>query len=231
MRERSPSAAPVEQEAMQCKDVELVLEREGLLPVPEVARAHIAVCDSCRELVTDLTAIVSAAHTLPEEIQPPDRVWQALRAQLESEGIIKSPALIFEHESRWGSFARFLSGRAFATAAVGLLIAAAAAFQLFPTKTNAPVQLKPRLPDVYAQTALTLDQEERDMDNMQLVGTSPVDTSMRQNLGTLDEFIKDCRQHLQENPQDELAREYLSGAYRQKAELLSAMMERGGSVN
>jgi hypothetical protein len=34
-----------------------------------------------------------------------------------------------------------------------------------------------------------------------------------------------------EEPQDDLAREYLSGAYQQKAELLSAMMDRGGSVN
>jgi hypothetical protein len=36
---------------------------------------------------------------------------------------------------------------------------------------------------------------------------------------------------LQAEPQDELAREYLFGAYRQKAQLLSAMMERGGSGN
>jgi len=32
-------------------------------------------------------------------------------------------------------------------------------------------------------------------------------------------------------PQDELAREYLSNAYQQKAELLSAMMDREGSIH
>jgi hypothetical protein len=36
---------------------------------------------------------------------------------------------------------------------------------------------------------------------------------------------------MKEEPRDDLAREYLSDAYQQKAELLSAMMERGGSVN
>jgi hypothetical protein len=216
---------------MRCKDVEFVLEQEGLLPVPEAARAHIAGCAACRELVDDLTGIVSAARTLPAEVEPPPRVWLALRAQLESEGVIKSPAIVLQHGSGWRSFARFFRGRALATAAVGLLIAAAAVFQLYPTKSVTPVQVRPPSPDPYAQTALTLDQEERDLDNMQLAGTSAVDTSMRQNLGTLDDFIQECRQHLRENPQDELAREYLSGAYRQKAELLSAMMERGGSVN
>jgi hypothetical protein len=34
---------------------------------------------------------------------------------------------------------------------------------------------------------------------------------------------------VKEQPQDDLAREYLTGAYQQKAELISVMMERGGS--
>ena len=36
---------------------------------------------------------------------------------------------------------------------------------------------------------------------------------------------------MKDDPRDDLTREYLSGAYQQKAQLLSAMMERGGSVN
>ena len=47
----------------------------------------------------------------------------------------------------------------------------------------------------------------------------------------LDEFIADCEHHLKVAPQDELAREYLYNAYQQKTELLSAMMDRGRSVN
>jgi hypothetical protein len=48
-------------------------------------------------------------------------------------------------------------------------------------------------------------------------------------LDIVDNFIADCEQRVKEQPQDDLAREYLSGAYQQKAELLSALMERGGS--
>jgi hypothetical protein len=220
---------------MQCKDVEFVLEQDGLIPVPAEVRAHTAVCDACRNMIADLTGIVSVAHSLPAEVEPPAHVWTALRSRLEAEGIIKTPSIVLEHQSPWRSFANLFSNRAFATVGVGLLIVVAAVVQLIPRRNVERAQVvpvaTPSLQDPYAQTALTLDQEEQDLSNMHLAGTNAVDTSLRQNLATLDEFIIDCRQHLKEDPQDELAREYLSGAYRQKAELLSAMMERGGSVN
>ena len=50
---------------MLCKEVEVVLEQEGWTPVPEAARAHLAGCGSCQNLVEDLTAIVATAHLLP----------------------------------------------------------------------------------------------------------------------------------------------------------------------
>jgi len=58
-----------------------------------------------------------------------------------------------------------------------------------------------------------------------------VDTSFRQNLQRVDDFIADCEHRVSVAPQDELAREYLSNAYQQKAELLSAMMDREGSLH
>ncbi len=67
---------------MQCKDVELVLEQEGLEPLPEEARAHLVDCRDCRNYIADLTSVVDAAKKLPQEITPPDRIWISLRAQL-----------------------------------------------------------------------------------------------------------------------------------------------------
>ena len=66
---------------------------------------------------------------------------------------------------------------------------------------------------------------------MILTSTSPVDASLRDNLKKVNEFIADCERHLKQQPHDELTREYLSAAYQQKAELLSAMIERGRSIN
>jgi hypothetical protein len=208
---------------MQCKEVEVVLEQEGWTPVPEAARAHLAGCGSCQNLVEDLTAIVATAHLLPPEVEPPARVWTSLRAQLEVEGIIKTRGA--ERGSWWHGFADVFRSRAMATAAVGLAIIAGVALQV--QRPSAPTEAR----NLYADTATDLNNDEAHLMQMQLAGKSVVDVSLRQNLDIVDGFIADCEQRVKEEPRDDLAREYLSGAYQQKAELLSAMMERGGSVN
>ena len=213
---------------MQCRDVEEVLEQEGLTPLPEVVRGHVAGCRQCQGYIADLETIVSAAQELPAEVDPPSRIWVALRTQLELEGIIKEPTTPAEAEpvSWWSGFKQLFRGRALATLTVGAILAAAAVLQL---RQPANVVFVP--PPVPRSTIEQLDQQEVDVRNMHLASTSPVDTALEQNLKEIDDFIADCERHLKEAPQDELAREYLSDAYQQKAELLAAMMDRGRSVN
>lgn len=222
---------------MQCRDVEVVVEQEGLAPLPEAARAHVAGCRQCQGFVADLQAIVSAAERLPAEIEPPARVWISLRNQLELEGIIKEPVEVpaEEQPSWWQGFGNLVRTRAFATVTVGLLIAAAGILQLRQTP-DAPsgdpmIASGPSWQIAFEKTRNVLNEQEIDLRNMHLTSTSPVDASLEQNLQQVDAFIADCERHLKETPQDDLAREYLSDAYQQKAELLSAMMDRGRSVN
>ena len=209
---------------MQCKEVELALAQEGFVPVPESARAHLAGCSSCKNFIADLTALVATAHLLPAEVEPPRRVWNSLRAQLEQEGIIR-PA---ERRSWRTGFSEFFRQRVLATSAVGLLIAAAAALQIERPAAQ-PTEARNAYDSVYEDTSLTLNNDEAHLPAMQLAGTSDVDVSLRQNLDIVDKFIVDCEQRVKQQPQDDLAREYLTGAYQQKAELISVMMERGGS--
>jgi hypothetical protein len=244
---------------MQCKDVELVLEQEGLEPLPDEARAHLAECRECRNYIADLTSLVDAAKKLPPEIAPPDRIWISLRAQLEEEGIIRTPRDVIPVEpgSMWQSISAFFSNRVLATAMVGILIAAAAVFQIRserttrvepPFKTAAAQPIMPPTEKPVAKPAATaptvaqpsgeFDRTARDLNDqepvatgMLLASTSPIDASLRDNLKKVNEFIAECEKHLKEQPQDELTREYLSAAYQQKAELLSAMIERGRSIN
>lgn len=222
---------------MQCRDVEIVVEQEGLAPLPEAAKAHVATCSHCQELVADLATIVSIANELPAEVEPPARIWVSLRAQLELEGIIKSPVVPArgEHSSWWPGLSDLFRSRALATATVGLLIVAAGILQL-RQPPDAPLEAArtvagPAWQIPFAQTAKVLNEQEIDLRNMQLAGTSAVDTSFRQNLQQVDDFIAECERRVNDDPQDELAREYLSNAYQQKAELLSAMMDREGSVH
>ena len=211
---------------MQCRDIEEVLEQEGLAPFPESARAHLARCPHCQDYIADLETIVSAAHGLPAEVEPPAGLWIALRAQLEQEGIIKEPTTDAKEKpaSWWDGFGSFFRSRSLATVTVGALIAAAAIVEL-----RQPREL-PLPPEVVA-TVKQLNEQEIDVRNMHLAGTSPVDAALEQNLKEIDDFIADCERHLRGAPQDDLAREYLYSAYQQKAELLAAMLDRGRSVN
>ena len=218
---------------MQCRDVEEVLEQEGLAPLPEAARVHVVACRHCQGYIADLETIVSGAHELPAEVEPPSRVWVALRTQLELEGIIKEPAAAPDTKpaSWWDGFGQLFRSRALATVTVGALLAAAAILQLRWSRDDN--QGPPPPPGIEATVKL-LNQQEVDVRSMHLAGTSsvnPVDTALQQNLQQVDDFIADCERHLKDAPQDEVAREYLYSAYQQKAELLAAMMDRGRSVN
>ncbi len=218
---------------MQCRDVEFAVEQEGLAPLPEAAQAHVASCSRCQEFVADLETIVSAASELPAEVEPPARVWVSLRAQLELEGIIKAPVVADrgERTAWWHGFNDLFRSRALATATVGLLIVAAGFLQLRQPPDSSPETSLRVWQIPFAQTAKVLNEQEIDLTNMQLASTTAVDASFRQNLKQVDDFIADCERRVNAEPQDDLAREYLSNAYQQKAELLSAMMDRGGSVD
>jgi hypothetical protein len=226
---------------MQCRDVEFVVEQEGLAPLPEAARAHVAVCSHCQDYVADFATIVAVANELPAEVEPPARVWVSLQTQLELEGIIKTPVdpVPGKGSPWWQGFHDLFRSRALATASVGLLIAVAGVLQWQKpsdpelARDSSQVASIPSWQIPFAQTAKVLNEQEVDLRNMQLAGTStaPVDTSFRQNLQQVDDFIADCEHRVSIAPQDELAREYLSNAYQQKAELLSAMMDREGSLH
>jgi hypothetical protein len=223
---------------MQCRDVEAEIEQEGLAPLSQAVNSHLAECRECRNYIADLTSIVDVARKMPREIAPPDRIWTALRAQLELEGIIKEPVLApsVDRASWWQGFGDLFRSRVMATATVGLLILFAAVLQLRndnDTAVNSPLSMQPSMmaSESFAATRTVLDDQEPVARGMILASTAPVDASLRDNLQQVDDFIADCERRVKEEPQDDLAREYLSGAYRQKAELLSAMMDRGGSIH
>jgi hypothetical protein len=221
---------------MLCKEVETVVEQDGLAPLPKEVSTHLAECRECRNYIADLTSIVDVARKMPSEIAPPDRIWISLRAQLEREGIIREPVLepAPEPASWWHGFNQFFRSRTLATATVGMLIFFAAFLQLRTDPgpaANAPPEAPVAAPGPFAATRIVLNEQEPVARGIILASTSPVDTSLRENLQKVDDFIADCEHRLNDAPQDDLAREYLSNAYQQKAELLSAMMDRGGSLH
>jgi len=220
---------------MQCKDFAQIVEENGFVRLSQAAEAHAAECPGCNALVLDFAAIVAAASQIPAEVDPPARVWIAVQAQMEAEGIIRRPKIVIPAETSpwWQGFGRLVHGRLWATAGVAGLVLIAGVYQMRRGPVASPEKAAVILP--FAETDSTLNQEEESLGPMQTVSTlgstSNVDTALRENLATVNAFIKECRKRLEEEPNDPMAREYLSTAYQQKAEILAAMMERGRSVN
>src|SRR6266699_3224720 len=118
---------------MHCKDVAQAIEQHGILPLPKAARGHVAGCAACSSFVADFESIVATARQLPSEVEPPARVWVALRAQLEAEKIIKEPRtrVAAEKSSWWHGFGQLIRGRVLAASAIAVgMIFAAGYFQM-----------------------------------------------------------------------------------------------------
>lgn len=111
---------------MQCKELEAVLEQEGLSPLPIEAREHLAECTACQNYLADLSAIVVAAKQFPMEAAPPDRIWISLRAQLKADGVITSenPVAVQEPSAWWQGISTFLRPRALALVGTSVLLVA-----------------------------------------------------------------------------------------------------------
>ncbi len=271
---------------MQCKELETVLEQKGLSSLSSEARAHLADCAACQDLLADFSAIVAAAKGIPAESNPPDRIWISLRAQLEAEGIIRDqqPVVIPSAVSWWHGFSQLFRPRALAAVGACLFLILGSIYFVersnrtnfaknpppvqtqvseapksaspAPALTNpvAPAKKQPQQTQVarvaaspkfhpsitilkpspsenayLGDSAAVLSQTEDALPSNELANNAAVDVSLRQNLRTLNDFIAECEAHLKQYPQDQLTREYLNMAYQQKAELLNAMMDSGGS--
>lgn len=200
--------------------------------------AHLRSCPHCNAIVNDLNAIQAEARSWSaSETEAPERVWTALRAQLEAEGLIRDTVLDSERSGREVGSAGWLRGLfagiprpVLAGGYLAALVAIAFALSgpihkrvneakwLEGTQT-ATSPLSAELNTAEQNSALTLASSNSD-----------VSASLHQNLAIVDNYIALCEKSVREDPQNEMARDYLYEAYRQKADLLAQMSERGENV-
>jgi hypothetical protein len=218
---------------MQCYEVEQILEQQPDGPLPDSAVAHIDDCEPCRSLLADLETIRLAALELGAvEIAPPERLWISLRNQLEAEGLIRKPqpAPQSAMPGWWSIFQRPALAGAFLTV---LLVAAGlisfrSDFSQTSTRRDAVTQLGsslvPSAQQVFNEEVLNVAEEP--------VPGFPrpdpaITASFRRNLDLVDNLIVLCEASVREQPENDIAREYMYRAYEQKAELLATAMDRG----
>ncbi|HXJ16634.1 MAG TPA: hypothetical protein VNM68_05490 [Candidatus Polarisedimenticolia bacterium] len=195
---------------------------------PAAAREHLRDCPRCRSLADDLGAIRQAAHNWAAEVDPPSRLWTSLRTQLEQEGLIHEG-----HRRKVLSLTRWLddlfavvSRPALAGAYLIALIAVGVALIGPTNKQLIDTRWMERTQIFTNPLSAQLDTAERDMISS-LPGNSAVTASLHQNLAIVDNYIALCEKSVREEPQNEVARDYLYGAFQQKADLLAQISERG----
>ena len=220
---------------MQCEQFEQMLEQqdEGALAKP--ALDHLETCAACRALSADFAAIHDIALELAtEDIAPPERVWISLRNQLEAEGLIheqqEAPTSASASEPGWWAA---LQRPAFAGAFLGIVLAAASAVGYLSNAPQTAVQSQfapqqeissvPSADSVFKEEVLTVGNDS--IPGLQRQDTAVAD-SIRRNLQIVDNFIAICEKSVREQPDNQMAREYLYGAYQQKAELLATATNR-----
>jgi hypothetical protein len=221
---------------MQCNQLEQILEQQSDGPLPEPAVAHISACESCRSLKADLDAIHNAVIELGAEgIAPPEHLWLSLRNQLEAEGIIRelqSAPQSVKH-GWWFAFQR----PALAGAFLSLVLVAGGLISYMGNSTpptgnlavspqfeiKQEASVAPLAESVFREEVLTVGDEN--IPGFQQKDAAVTD-SIRRNLNIVDNFIAMCKNSVREQPENEMAREYLYGAYKQKAELLATATDR-----
>ncbi|MGH9679495.1 MAG: hypothetical protein ACRD4Y_06065 [Candidatus Acidiferrales bacterium] len=218
---------------MPCQQFEQILEQAGddALPVPAVA--HLEACEACRSLAADLNAIHGAALELGvEELPVPERVWISLRNELEAEHLIRdaAPTAPERPAGWWTAFQRPAMAGAFLSllvAACGLISYQSGSLEMAertgPTlrQINAPVL---SAENVFRTEAVAVKDELLPELNSR---NASVTDSLRRNLSIVDNLIAMCEKSVRDEPDNPMAREYLYGAYEQKAEILDTAMIRG----
>jgi hypothetical protein len=214
-----------------CAQFGRLLEEQPDGPLSAAASAHMEGCDDCRGLWSDLEAIRTAGMAWGgEEVEPPEYLWISLRRQLQLEGLIRERAAHRSWLSAWfGAAPRW----ALAGASVSLLLIAAmlASYQMNERNAAAVLPMHPSIatarPKLVAlDLGKTLDGDLQRVFDSLPEGNPSLASSLRENLGIVDNLIAVCEKSVREQPDDPMARDYLYGAYQQKAVLLATATDR-----
>src|ERR1700722_2540323 len=190
-------------------------------------QAHLRDCPSCRNFIEDLGKIRAAgAQLAASDPEPPARIRFSLRAELEKEGLIRdTPSKSWVGELFSGRFS-VLPRPVLAGGYLAALLAIA--FGLsgpINSRINRKRWLDGNQSSMEPLSAQLMSAEKASFSSSPASET-PVTASLHQNLEIVDNYISLCENSVREEPENELAREYLYEAYQQKADLLAQLNER-----
>lgn len=196
--------------------------------------SHASECDFCRCLLADLDLIRKVSTELGME-EPPARVWANVRAVLIEEGIVHDPVSFWRRwvPRRGRSFVRHPAPLAAAAVAVVMAVVLFKAPGYLVRSGTPPANvihmavfsqdyMAPR--DISSLRA-TIQQLEQAYQANETSLEPSMKATYQKSLDSLNDEIRECELSMKQQPENDLAREYLSTAYVQKAELLQSALE------
>lgn len=191
--------------------------------------SHAAACGFCQCMLADIQLIRSAsAELMPED--PPLKVWANVRFALVEEGIIRSRHGFWRLPSL-PSLLRPMPMAAAAVVVAVIILFKAPGVVVHPRVETPNVIHAAVFEQSYMrpQDLQSLKQTIQQLEGAYSANSTLLEPSLKttyeKSLASLDDEIHECQAIMQEEPQDELTREYLSRAYIQKAQLLQSALD------
>lgn len=211
---------------MTCDEFERVLpELEGEHNLEQVE--HLKVCSTCADLVSDLNSIAEQARVLPDQ-EPGPRVWNAIELALKQEGLIREsqPQLQLvppiARSPRW-KFPWMVP------VAAALIVGSALLFMHHQVSTVArQQQTSPAVVATALQSsqASVMSPEEDQLLRVIAERAPAMRERYESDMRAVDAYIQDAELSARNNPNDEIAQQYLMNAYEQRAMVYEMAMNR-----
>jgi hypothetical protein len=212
--------------------------------------AHLKSCPVCSELVADLQSISTEARQLSATDDPAPRLWVRVAAELRAEGIIREPdaarpAPQAPRRSRWSIWwlvpvtAAMLAGASYlvnhkpaATVAVETPASVQTSLQT-PTAQTPPVVAQATAPKAsvsHNKGHRAVVEPGPSADDQQFLSevsqrAPSLRTTYEDQLRSVNAYIRVAQAYLDQNPDDEDARQHLMEAYQQKALLYQLALD------
>jgi len=179
--------------------------------------AHLKSCPVCSDLVADLKYIAEQAKLLVPMEEPAPRVWDGIQKALEQEGLVRPAGargrlLRFTH---WGAVP-WLAG----AVALLLIMAGAAMYRQGAARPNENRE------SVLVLVAQPVSAEDANLLAEVSARTPALKATYEDNLRHVNAYIADAQRSVEQNPDDEDARQTLIQAYAQKAMLYEMALSR-----
>lgn len=203
---------------MTCQEFQRVLpELEGGRSLE--ADAHLRMCSRCWDLVSDLDAITRQAQSLQASEDPSPRVWNSIEITLRQEGLIHEPQPDRAASRRTNWRLTWLAPVMAALLVVSGLLLRQHRDWLVPRTTATNVDPTPHAPSPAVG-------DEAQLLRVVAASAPALRDGYANNLRAVDSYIQDAELSARNNPNDEIAQEYLTNAYEERAMVYEIGMAR-----